>query len=266
MALTVVQVLPALDAGGVERGTVEIARALVARGHRSIVVSGGGRLEQELAACGAEHINLPIGRKSVLTLRLIPRLRAVLRDCHADIVHARSRLPAWMVYLAWNGMDAATRPGFVTTVHGPYSVNPYSRIMIRGQRVIAISAFIHDYILSHYAAADPLKIITIPRGVDPLHFPHGYLPDALWLQDWRGEYPQLYGRYLITLPARITHWKGQRDFIQIIATLISSGLAIHGLIVGGTDTSRRGYFAELQSLMQRLGIEQHITFTGHRAA
>lgn len=264
MALTVVQVLPALDAGGVERGTVEIAGALVQRGHRSIVVSSGGRLKQELDSCGSEHIALPIGKKSVLTLRLIPRLRTILRDSRADILHVRSRLPAWIAYLAWNGMDTATRPGFVTSVHGPYSVNSYSRIMIRGQRVIAISTFIRDYILSNYPDADPLKIVTIPRGVDSTRFSHGYQPDTGWLQRWHGEYPQLDGRYLITMPARITHWKGQRDFIHIIAVLINSGLAVHGLVVGGADASRRGYFAELQSLTQRLGIEEYITFTGHR--
>lgn len=265
MTLTVVQILPALDAGGVERGTVEIAVALAARGHRSIVVSGGGRLEQELAAGGSEYINLPIGVKSPLTLRLIPRLRTVLRDCHADIIHARSRLPAWISYLAWRGMQAGIRPGFITSVHGPYSVNPYSGIMVRGQRVIAISAFIRDYILHNYPRVDSRNIVTIPRGVDTGHFPHGFQPDAGWLQNWRLEYPQMEKRYLITLPARITHWKGQRDFIHVIAALIDSGREVHGLIVGGADVSRRRYLAELHTLAQRLGVQHHITFTGDRS-
>jgi len=264
MTLTVVQVLPALDGGGVERGALEIAGALVEHGHRSMVVSAGGRLERELVAGGSEPIALPIGRQSVLPLRLIPRLRAILRDSRADIVHARSRLPAWITYLAWRGMDAGTRPGLVTSVHGPYSVNPYSGVMIRGQRVIAISGFIRDYIFKNYPAADPMNIVTIPRGVDPSRFPHGFHPDAEWLQNWHEAYPQLIHRYLITLPARITHWKGQRDFIRIIAALINSGLGVHGLIVGGADSSRRGYFAELRSLTKRLEVTDHITFTGHR--
>lgn len=264
MTLTVVQVLPALDAGGVERGTIEIAGALAAQGHRSMVVSGGGRLVAELAAGGSDHIMLPIGNKSPLTLRLIPRLRAILRDSRADIVHARSRMPAWIAYLAWRTMDPGTRPAFITSVHGPYSVNPYSSIMIRGQRVIAISVFIRDYILTNYPAVDPVNIVTIPRGVDPDQFPHGFRPDGAWLQDWRREQPRLQNRYLVTLPARITHWKGQRDFIHIIAALISAGLDIHGVIAGGAGASRRGYLAELQSLAQRLEVNSHITFTGHR--
>ena len=265
MSLTVIQVVPALESGGVERGTIEIATALSQRGYRSVVISGGGRLEEELAAGGSEHITLPIGRKSPLTLRLIPRLRGILRERHADIVHARSRMPAWITYLAWRGMTPGARPRFVTSVHGPYSVNPYSRIMMKGERIIAISSFIRDYILKNYPTVESRRITTIHRGVDPDRFPYGYRPDDNWLQNWRLEQPQLEHRYLITLPARITHWKGQRDFIRIIAELVDSGLNVHGLMVGGVEESRRAYLRELQSLAEGLGITGNITFTGHRS-
>src|SRR5690242_2595123 len=121
--LTVIQTLPALNTGGVERGTLEVAAELVKRGHRSIVVSAGGELLEELVHNGSEHIALSVGNKSLLTLRHIPLLRRILGESGATIVHARSRLPAWISYLAWKGMDPASRPRFVTSVHGPYSVN-----------------------------------------------------------------------------------------------------------------------------------------------
>lgn len=265
MSLTVVQVVPALDGGGVERGTVEIAAALAEKKHRSVVISGGGRLEQELAAGGSEHIKLPVGKKSLLTVRMIPRLRNILLERGADIVHARSRLPAWIAFLACRGMNPGARPHFVTSVHGPYTVNPYSRIMTRGERIIAISSFIREYILKNYPAVDPGRIITIPRGVDPDRFPYGFRPDHQWLRNWRLELPQLEHRYLITLPARITHWKGQRDFIRIIAALVDAGLNVHGLLVGGAEKSRRTYLRELKTLAEGLAITGNITFTGHRS-
>ncbi|OZB77546.1 MAG: glycosyl transferase, partial [Halothiobacillus sp. 13-55-115] len=104
-SLIVMQLLPALESGGVERGTIEIAAALMAAGHKAIVVSGGGRMVAELEALGAEHITLPIGKKSLSSLRFIPILRRLMREKQVDIVHLRSRLPAWLGYLAWKKLD-----------------------------------------------------------------------------------------------------------------------------------------------------------------
>ncbi|OYV42936.1 MAG: glycosyl transferase, partial [Halothiobacillus sp. 20-53-49] len=121
--MTVMQLLPALESGGVERGTIEIAAALIAAGHRAIVVSGGGRMVAELEALGALHITLPIGKKSLTSLKYIPILRQLMLTHQVDILHLRSRLPAWLGYLAWKKLDARTRPRLVTTVHGPYTPN-----------------------------------------------------------------------------------------------------------------------------------------------
>jgi len=131
-ALTVVQVLPALEGGGVERGTLEVARELVRRGHCSIVISAGGRMVDELLRDGSEHISWPIGVKSLFTLRFVPKLRRLFGERHVIFCMPDRVLPAWVAYLAWRGMDPATRPHFVTTVHGMYSVNRYSAIMTRG--------------------------------------------------------------------------------------------------------------------------------------
>src|SRR3982751_4177980 len=113
--LTVIQLVPALDAGGAEQSALEIGRALVAAGHRSIVVSGGGRLVAKLVAEGSEHVELPIGRKSLASLRYVSTLRALFKRERPDIVHARSRVPAWIGWLALRGGKSKTH--FVTTAH-----------------------------------------------------------------------------------------------------------------------------------------------------
>jgi glycosyltransferase involved in cell wall biosynthesis len=263
--LTVVQVLPALESGGVERGTLEVGKYLVEHGHRSIVISAGGRLVKQLEHEGSEHLAWDVGRKSPLTLlRYIGRLRRFLHDERVDILHVRSRMPAWVCYLAWRGMAPSARPHLVTTIHGPYSVNRYGAVMSRGERVIAISDMIVAYIREHYPHVPPGHIRLIPRGVDPAQFPHGFQPAADWLARWRADYPELAGRKVLTLPARVTRWKGQEDFIQLMQQLVADGHDVHGLIVGEAHPRRREFMQELQQQCRALGLEDHITFTGHR--
>jgi len=262
--LTVLQILPALESGGVERGTLEVATALVAAGHRSIVVSTGGRLVDELVDGGSEHIHLPVARKSPLTLLQVRPLRKILRREQVDILHARSRVPGWVSWLAWRGMDVRTRPRFVTTVHGLYSVNHYSAIMTKGERVIAVSDTARKYIIDNYSEVDADKVVTIYRGVDPAEFPYGYQPSSDWLAGWYGAYPFLRGCKVLTLPGRLTRLKGHVDFIELVAELVSRGLNVHGLIVGHLDPARQAYIRELQRLITEQGMEERITFTGRR--
>jgi len=263
-ALTVVQLLPALQGGGVERGTLEVADALVAAGHRSIVISAGGRMVGALQAGGSEHLALALGRKSPLTLLKARALRQFLRDERVDILHLRSRMPAWVGWLAWRSMPHQARPRLVTTVHGLYSVNRYSAIMTRGERVIAVSDTVRDYLLAHYSGVDDRRIVTIYRGVDRAAFPYGYRPDAGWLQRWQQEYPFLQGRQVLTLAGRLTRLKGHGDFIALIGHLAALGLPVHGLIVGDLDARRGRYLAELRRAIRDNGLAQRITFTGQR--
>ena len=262
--LTVVQVLPALESGGVERGTLEVGKYLVDHGHRAIVISAGGRMVEQLEREGSEHVAWEIGRKSLWTLRLIPRLRRFLRDNKVDILHARSRMPAWICYLAWKGMDPRTRPRFVTTVHGPYSVNAYSAVMTKGERVIVISEMIRDYVLKKYPGTEPGKLRLIYRGVDPKAFPSGYRPPADWLERWYREFPETNAKKLITLPARITRWKGQADFIELVARVKDREPDVHGLIVGETKKGKEGFLEEIKAQAASLGVTDRITYTGHR--
>ncbi|OGT79875.1 MAG: hypothetical protein A3H91_07155 [Gammaproteobacteria bacterium RIFCSPLOWO2_02_FULL_61_13] len=263
MRLTVVQILPALESGGVERGTVEIARALVERGHRAIVVSAGGRLVAALQMAGAEHVMLEVGRKSLFTLRQVKPLARLLLDSGAHILHARSRLPAWIGVMALRRLGSQA-PHLITTVHGPYSVNPYSAVMTRGTPIIAISDFIRDYILANYPRTHPGRIRVIPRGVSALEFPPGYQPPAAWRDRWEWEFPPLRGKILLTLPARVTRWKGQEDFIEVVGLLRARGVDVHGLIVGAIEPRRRGFLNELRGRAQQRGLESHVSFLGHR--
>lgn len=265
MPLTVLQLLPELEVGGVEQGTLEIAEALVAAGHRALVVSAGGRMVERLEAVGGEHHRLAVGRKHPSTLLLIRKLRELCRAEHVDVIHARSRLPAWIGYFARNGMPVEIRPRWITTVHGPYTVNRYSRIMVSGEHVIAISDFIRDYIRTSYSDIPATKITVIPRGVDRGQFSYGYQPSTTWMREWQASNPMLAGKRLLCLPARLTRWKGQQDFIQLMALLCARHLPVHGLIVGGSHPRKREFEVELKDTVTRLGLGAQISFLGQRS-
>lgn len=264
-SLTVMQLLPALESGGVERGTIEIAAALIAAGHKAIIVSGGGRMVAELEALGAEHITLPVGKKSLSSLRYIPILRRLMREKQVDVVHLRSRLPAWLGYLAWKKLDPATRPRLVTTVHGPYTPNFYSAVMLKGERIIAVSDMIVAYIRRHYPRVDPGKITRIYRGVDPLAFSPAYQPEPSWLARWQAAFPQVSGKWTITLPGRITRWKGQLDLLQIVARLKAEGIPVHALIVGGAHPRKQPFLQEIEAEISQRNLGDDVTLVGQRS-
>ncbi|RMD80400.1 MAG: glycosyltransferase, partial [Gammaproteobacteria bacterium] len=262
--LTVVQLLPALEAGGVERGTVEVARHLAAQGHRAVVVSAGGRLVAELEAAGVEHLAWPVGVKGPQVLRWLPRLRRLLRERRPDVLHLRSRLPAWLGWWAWRSLPEAERPALVTTVHGYYSPGRYSGVMARGERVIAISRGVREHLLRHWPRTEPARVRVIPRGVDPGRYPRGYRPPEAWLARWRRERPELAGRWVLTLPARLTRWKGQEDFLELLARLAGQGLPVHGLIAGGAHPRKAAYARELEARARALGLAGRVSFLSHR--
>ncbi|MFC3814712.1 glycosyltransferase [Lysobacter sp. GCM10012299] len=260
--LTVVQLLPALESGGVERSTLEIAQALVNAGHRAVVVSAGGRLVPRLQALGAEHITLDIGRKSLLTLRHVRTLRALLLREGVDVVHARSRLPAWIGVLALRGIPAARRPHLVTTVHGLNSPSRYSAVMTRGERVICVSQTVRDYVLRHYSDIDADKLRVIERGLDPSQFPRAPLPDAE-ARAWAASlHPALGGNGpLLLLPGRGTRLKGHADALDLLARLRGDGLDARLWLPGSREPGREAYIAELEAEAAQCGIADAVAFT-----
>lgn len=261
--MKVLQVLPNLDSGGVERGTVEFARELVRQGHESLVLSNGGRLVAQLEAEGSRHIALPVHRKALASLALVRPLRRLLRELKPDIVHVRSRLPAWLIWLAWRKLPAATRPRLVSTFHGLYSVNAYSAIMARAEHIIAISHCVARYVLDNYAVGAE-RLTVIQRGVDTAAF-YPAAPDPAWLARLHAEYPQLAGRKIVLMPGRLSRWKGQEEFLDVMATLRRADPAVHGVIVGDAEPKKAHYRAELEQKTAALGLGDCVTFVGHRA-
>ncbi|MBI9077641.1 MAG: glycosyltransferase family 4 protein [Desulfatibacillum sp.] len=257
--LTVVQMLPELEAGGVERGALETGAYLVNQGHRSLVISGGGRLVPQLTGAGSEHIAWKVGEKNLFLLKYLAPLRSLLVKEKVDILHLRSRVPAWVGYLAAKSLPPSKRPAIVTTFHGFYSVHFFSAIMARGERVIAISQFIADHIRENYDT-NPDKIRVIHRGYDPGHFNPGVVSQervrALrkqWGLD-QNTFP------VIILPARITGWKGHKLFLNALALIKDHDFM--AVCVG--DTRDNPPFTQsLLDQVKSLGLEGKVLFSGH---
>ena len=261
-ALTVVQLIPALRAGGAERSVLEVGQALVQAGHRSVVISAGGHMATQLEVEGSEHITLDIGRKSLGTLARLGRLRRILRELNPDVVHVRSRLPAWMGWWALKGMSP--KPHFITTVHGLNSPGRYSSIMLRGERVVVVSQTVRDYLISHYQNLDTARIRIVPRGIDPEAFPYGHRPDEAWQKAFFAQFPTLAGAPLLTLPGRGTRLKGHRDAIELVAELKQRGIETRLMLLGVIEPGREAYASELQDLIKARGIGAQVVMSPPR--
>ena len=257
---TVLQVLPSLaGGGGVERGTLDISRALVAAGWRSVIVSEREADREQAAAAGAHHAALPVARRSPVqapgAIRLLARLIA---EEGVDLVHARSRWPAWLACYAARRTE---RP-LVTTFHGAYSTgwpgkHRYNAIMVRGTRVIAISEFIARHIVETYRVT-PGRIRTIPRGVDLSAFdPARVGPEriAALRNAWR--VPD--GRPIVMLPGRLTRWKGHLALLDALARVEES---VCCLFVGTVEANHASYRAHVERRITALGPAHNIQLTG----
>ena len=239
------QLVPALSSGGVERSTLEIAQALVSAGHQSVVVSAGGRLVASLQQHGSRHVTLDIGRKSLSTLRHVITLRRLFAQERPDIVHARSRLPAWLAWLAMRTL-AGARPRFVTSVHGLNSAGWYSSILTRGERVICVSDTVRDHVLRFWPGAPRERISVVEPGIDPKVFSAGVAsPDAL---DRLPVPAALGGRKLLLMPGRGTRLKGHAAAIELLSDLRAAGVDAGLWLLGSTQAGREAYLAELTAL------------------
>lgn len=253
--LVVLQVLPALVSGGVERGTLEIADAVVRAGGRAIVASAGGPLVGPLQRLGARHVLLPLATKNPLAiLRNARRLAALARREGVRIIHARSRAPAWSALLA----ARRTAAHFVTTYHGTYNEDfPgkrwYNSVMARGERVIAISSFIAGHIRERHGT-EAGRIRVIPRGVDATLFDPALVAPAR-LEALRADWNLPAGRPVIMLPGRLTRWKGQGVLVEAMARLPDAT----AVLVGGGAA----YRAELEARIGALGLADRVRLVGH---
>jgi glycosyltransferase involved in cell wall biosynthesis len=258
--MKIVQILPELDEGGVEGETLDLATYLAQQGYESIVISGGGRLVPQLIKGGCRHVYWPhIGEKSLRCLPYLPKLRKFLSAEKVDILHLRSRLPAWIGYLAWKSLPANLRPALVTTFHGFYSVNAYSSIMTKGERVVAVSETIRQHIVANYRI-EPGKIELIHGGFDVSEFApqsvNGSRIAQLW-QRWlsgRGNQP------IIILPGRLTGWKGQDILIDSLALL--KDLQFNALLIGDTEENP-SFTRKLLERIKHHGLEERVILAGH---
>ena len=257
---TVLQVLPALETGGVERSTVDIAQALVAAGWGALVASAGGPMENELRRVGADHWQLPLSGKNPFVIRAnVARLEALIEAEGVDLVHARSRAPGW------SALHAARRTGrpFVTTFHGAYNFNNwlkrrYNSVMARGDRVIANSHFIDHHIARHYHP-DPARVRVVPRGIDFERFdPEQVANERMIRLSERWRLPD--GAPVVLLPGRLSRWKGHRVLIEALALLDRTD--IRCLLVG-SDQGRHGYHRELKKLITAHGLDQIVHLVEH---
>lgn len=258
-----VQLLPALDSGGVERSTLEHAAALVRAGHRSIVVSAGGRLLPSLRSAGSEHVELNIGRKAISTFRHALALRSLFRRLKPDIVLARSRLPAWLGWLAlrlWFGR----KPHFLTAVHGLNSPGRYSGILTRGERVLCVSETVRAHVLRQWPDIDPRRMTVIAHGIDPAQFPRGLEPGAKWREELAREQPALSGGRLLLLPGRGSRTKGHDHALALLASLRGKGLDARLWLPGCRQKGREAYVAELEARAVALGVSDFIAITPAR--
>ena len=254
--MNVLQILPDLNAGGVERTVLETVEVLVAQGHGAHVLSNGGRLVPELESMGGVHHTADIGSKNILSVPWrIAGIRRLIAEHEIDIVHARSRAPAWPA------MFAARAEGvpFVTTYHGVYNAKSalkrgYNSIMAKGDVVIANSDFTCDHIIREHGTA-PESIVVIPRGVDMTMFdPDRISGDAV--KALRSEWGVKPNETVLVLPGRLTRWKGQS--VAIEALRIRGGG--HRLILVGDAQGREDYVAELRAQAKSLDV----VFAGHR--
>jgi glycosyltransferase involved in cell wall biosynthesis len=258
-SIGVIQILPELISGGVERGTLELSRFLVQRGHRSLVVSQGGALVERLQEEGGQHLRMPfIGEKSPRCLIHLWSLRKLFQMREFHIVHLRSRLPAWIAYLAWKSLPQDKRPRLVTTFHGFYSINAYSAIMTKGERVIAISRTVVDHIQKHYRIPRK-KIRLIHRGIDSDIF-HPSKVNAERIDRLKQKWG-LDDRYpIILLPGRVTRLKGHTVFLRALTYI--RNMPWQAVCLGGFD-SRSSFYHELNRLMDTLENRDRVQLVGH---
>ena len=255
--LTVVQMLPELESGGVERGTLEIGKYLADNNHRSIVISAGGRMVQQLEEEGSQHISWKVGAKSPLTIKYMLPLRRLLKKEKVDVLHLRSRMPAWIGYLVWKSLSKKDRPVLVTTFHGFYSVNSYSAIMTKGMGIIAISKSIEQHIRKAYGVQQGIELIF--RGVDKDKF-DPEMVSAGRIERYRQQWNLSGKRPVIMLPGRLTRLKGQDIFIQALARI--KELDYQALLVGDIEDNP-GFASELAEMIKELRLEDNIFLTGH---
>jgi glycosyltransferase involved in cell wall biosynthesis len=254
--MRIVQVIPELNEGGVERGVVELNREFVKKGIESFVISAGGKLENQINLDGGNHVKFDVCSKNIFTaFRRVKGLKKILKEIKPDIIHVRSRVPAWLVYFANKKLNIKV----VSTVHGFNSVGFYSSIMQKSDAVICVSNSIKEYIQKHYQTNEN-KITVIPRGIDLELFNPKNI-DETFIENFKKEF-NLKDKFIVSSVGRVTQLKDYETFIKAIMLVKKEIPNIVGLIVGGVRSDKEDYLNSLKSLIKELNLEENIIFTG----
>ncbi len=242
--MNVLQLVPRLEIGGVERGTVDFARYLTLNGHKAVVISGGGRLVKKLDEVGARHYTFPIGQKNpFVILIMIFRVCDIIKKENINIVHARSRIPALIGFFA----SRFSLRTFITTAHGQYKKHIFSYIMGWGKFVIVANSIMARHMIDSFNVRVN-KIRIIPRGVDIKKF--GFiLPD-----DRFHEY------FTLGMISRMTPLKGHLDFIKAVSILSRSINKLKAYIVGDKKSAKSEYLNQINLFIKRLSLNDIIEF------
>ena len=246
--MNILQVLPRLDEGGVETGTVDLARYLAANGHKAVVISEGGRLVDRLHEVGARHYKLPVGRKSIFALiGVVPRIVDVIRKENIQIIHARSRVPALSAFIA----SRIAHIHFITTAHGYYKRHLISGVMGWGKYVVVASNAMGYHMIKNFGVLQE-KIKLIPRGVDLKRF------------EYKSPEERKNNPFVIAMISRISPIKGHAHFIQAVHQASRKIPNLKVIIIGGVAKGKEKYKKDLDLLVKRLGLSQTVTFLGPR--
>ena len=262
----VLQVVPELDAGGVEQTVIDVARAVIAAGGRSVVATRGGRMEPALTKMGATVIRLPVHSKNPLVQWLnVGALRKLIRKHGVDIVHVRSRAPAMAAVKAARLENVRS----VATYAGIYNAKSdlkrwYNGGMVRADMTIANSDFTRAHILKTYKDVAPERVISIPRGVDLKRFdPESFdVPRIMKMEEeWGTNSDDKRVRFM--LAARLTKWKGQMLILEAARILKAEGIDNFHIIMAGDDQGRTGYLQSLLKTISDYGLADHVRMAGH---
>jgi len=246
--MKILHIVPALEAGGVETGTVDLALSLKRLGQTVVVVSNGGKLVRDLENNSILHIKLPVHQKSPLALMLVLQIASLIKAEGIDIVHASSRVPAWIGFLACKLRGVP----FVTSCHGFYSGGFFSYVMGWGKLVMVISKSIENRMAEDFKVPRE-KIRLVYRGVDLTKYQ--YSP---------GKYDRDKDYFTIINIARLTPIKGQYEFIKAMKRVIDKIKRVEIWIVGGLQSGKARYLDTLKDLVRKLGIEKYVKFLGRR--
>lgn len=252
------QLVPAMDEGGVERGVVEMNRAIAAAGWENVVVSSGGRLAAQIEADGGRHITARVKSKNPFDcLARAAELRRILAAEKPDVVCAHSRVPAWLFKIANRSLGIK----WITFAHGANSVSPYSRVMTYGDLTVTPSNFVAGHLKKAYGIADR-KIRVIPRAIEKERFDTENL-DRAFMEEKRREWG-LEGRFTVMGLGRITRLKGYDRLIEATAQVAVKIPDVKLVIVGEAEASRKDVEAELRAQTERLGLEERVVFAGNQ--